>query len=71
MSNKNLDPTLAALLIGAISTLILKIRIKRRKKTTEGESEFTLDFSKLTPEQQAAVKEIVEQKEKGVDDVKN
>ena len=37
MSNKNIDPTLGALLISAIAGLILNIKVKVRKKNTNGD----------------------------------
>lgn len=53
MSNKNIDPTLGALLISAIAGLILNIKIKVRKKKVNGdESNVDLDFQKTQPQQQ-------------------
>ena len=66
MSNKNVDPTIGALIIGAISTLILNLKIKRKKKTPQSDTEFSLEFSKLSPEQQEEVKKFLEQNNKEV-----
>lgn len=53
MSNENIDPTLGALLISAIAGLILKIRVKVRKKKTNGdEANVDIDFQKTQLQQQ-------------------
>lgn len=46
MSNKNLDPTLGALLISAITALILRIRVKVKKKSPEKNVDVSVDFVK-------------------------
>ena len=46
MSNKNLDPTLGALLISAITALILRIRVKVKKKSPEKIIDVSVDFEK-------------------------
>ena len=53
MSNKNMDPTLGALLISAIAGLILNIKVKVRKKKPNGdESNIDVDFQKNQSQQQ-------------------
>lgn len=46
MSNKNIDPTLGALLISAITALILRIRVKVKKKSTDKNVDVSVDFVK-------------------------
>ena len=47
------DPTLGALLISAIAGLVLKIRVKVRKKKTNGdESNIDVDFQQKQLQQQ-------------------
>lgn len=46
MSNKNIDPTLGALLISAITALILKIRVKVKKKSPEKDVDIQVNFDK-------------------------
>lgn len=58
MSNKNIDPTLGALLISAIAGLILKIRVKVRKKKTNGdEANVDIDFQKVKQEEKEVTNE--------------
>lgn len=46
MSQKNIDPTLGALLISAVAALILKIRVKVKKRTPQKDVDVNIDFTK-------------------------
>ena len=47
MSNKNIDPTLGALIVSAITGLILNIKVKVRKKKPNGdESNVDIDIQR-------------------------
>lgn len=50
MQNKNIDPTLAGILITAISTIILRLRIKINRSGQDGIYQFFLDFQKQLKE---------------------
>ena len=50
MSNKNIDPSVFALLITTIAGLILKLRIKINKNSQTGIYQFFMDFSKQAKE---------------------
>lgn len=46
MSNKNVDPTIAGLLISAIAALILRIRVKVKKKSENKNVDVQINFDK-------------------------
>ena len=50
MSNKNIDPSIFALLITTIAGLILKMRIKINRNSQTGIYQFLLDFQKQIKE---------------------
>lgn len=51
MSNKNVDPTIAGLIISAIAALILRIRVKVKKKSPDKDVDVQVNFDKTSDNQ--------------------